>query len=591
MDPGTRLTKVTEGTMVNSTEYRSIIGCLRYLLHTRPDLSYSVGLLSSFMQEPRGQHRKAIRQVLRDSSYGVNTQEGKGTTGVIFYYGELPISWSTQKQATVALSSCETEFIAATAAATQALCFGFHETMVKWIMKAASVLRRGLDEFCLSSGLRPNMPKSTVYFGIPLDANRIIKSDCTGLLDKVRKRVKDWRYKSLSFARRLQLIASVLSSLNVFWASMFILPQGVCEEIDKIFKDFLWKANGKRKIWYSVAWKEVCMQKSEGGLGLKSIHVWNEALIAKHLWNVVISKDSIWDRFILNTKLANLILDGEWRWPNDWNTRFTEIIDIPVSRLIENHNDRVVWINKKGRLKTQDFKMVECSGYEMPILTQRSVWVNSYCSINTSMRNCLNTGLRDSNKVFKVDLWEVCSKDRWPNRTVENSTLKSLGPCKTRWCCSDLVSMLLGFLDGFDLVDFSSGFLSMGMVMSMLNDRNIVWKEGASLVLPTAQVLMTNDRMKDNGMLIFKNYGACTLFPCTWLFLQGFTCEGFLMRQVSEFLLGVSTYGDVLNCIDWSQYGLVIHSMLDIPAIMNSHGTADEIRSVTKISSLHQTES
>nr|GEV46622.1 ribonuclease H-like domain, reverse transcriptase, RNA-dependent DNA polymerase [Tanacetum cinerariifolium] len=65
MDPGTRLTKVTEGTMVNSTEYRSIIGCLRYLLHTRTDLSYSVGLLSRFMQEPREQHMKAIRQVLR----------------------------------------------------------------------------------------------------------------------------------------------------------------------------------------------------------------------------------------------------------------------------------------------------------------------------------------------------------------------------------------------------------------------------------------------------------------------------------------------------------------------------------------------
>nr|GEW52235.1 ribonuclease H-like domain, reverse transcriptase, RNA-dependent DNA polymerase [Tanacetum cinerariifolium] len=110
MDPGTRLTKITEGTMVNSTEYRSLIGCLRYLLYTRPDLSYSVGLLSRFMQEPREQHMKAIRQVIRyvkgtkdygitykhnggnkihgysDSSYGVNTQEGKGTIGIIFYY-------------------------------------------------------------------------------------------------------------------------------------------------------------------------------------------------------------------------------------------------------------------------------------------------------------------------------------------------------------------------------------------------------------------------------------------------------------------------------------------------------------------------
>ncbi|GJZ21642.1 ribonuclease H-like domain, reverse transcriptase, RNA-dependent DNA polymerase [Tanacetum coccineum] len=143
MDPGTRLTKITEGTMVDSTEYRSIIGCLRYLLHTRPDLSYSVGLLSRFMQEPKEQHMKAIRQYClckRDKMIGIhlqaneetrykiqdiatelNKRKKKRTTGIIFYYGESPISWSTQKQATVALSSCESEFIAATAAATQAL--------------------------------------------------------------------------------------------------------------------------------------------------------------------------------------------------------------------------------------------------------------------------------------------------------------------------------------------------------------------------------------------------------------------------------------------------------------------------------------
>nr|GEW96342.1 ribonuclease H-like domain, reverse transcriptase, RNA-dependent DNA polymerase [Tanacetum cinerariifolium]GEY69176.1 ribonuclease H-like domain, reverse transcriptase, RNA-dependent DNA polymerase [Tanacetum cinerariifolium] len=63
-----------------------------------------------------------IIQGFNNSSYGVNTQKGKGPAGIIFYYGDSPISWSTQKQATVALSSCESEFIAATTAATQALC-------------------------------------------------------------------------------------------------------------------------------------------------------------------------------------------------------------------------------------------------------------------------------------------------------------------------------------------------------------------------------------------------------------------------------------------------------------------------------------
>nr|GFA66953.1 ribonuclease H-like domain, reverse transcriptase, RNA-dependent DNA polymerase [Tanacetum cinerariifolium] len=130
MDPRIRLTKITEGTMVNSTEYRSIIGCLRYLLHTRPDLrtkDYRITYKHNGGNKIHG---------FNDSSYVVNTQEGKGTTGIILYYGESPISWSTQKQATVALSSCELEFIAATAAMTQAL----------WLKRLLSKLTHSQEE-------------------------------------------------------------------------------------------------------------------------------------------------------------------------------------------------------------------------------------------------------------------------------------------------------------------------------------------------------------------------------------------------------------------------------------------------------------
>ncbi|GJU69774.1 zinc finger, CCHC-type containing protein [Tanacetum coccineum] len=145
MDPGTKLVKAEDGNSVDATYYRSLIGSLRYLLHTRPDLSYSVGLLSRFMQDPKEHHLKAVKQVIRyikgtkehgiiykkeggckitgysDSSYGINTDQGKGTTGIVFYFGESPITWCTQKQPTVALSSCESEFMAATGAACQAL--------------------------------------------------------------------------------------------------------------------------------------------------------------------------------------------------------------------------------------------------------------------------------------------------------------------------------------------------------------------------------------------------------------------------------------------------------------------------------------
>jgi hypothetical protein len=50
---------------VDSTQYRSIMGSLRYLIHTRPDIAQSVGIVSSFMEKPTTEHLAAVKQVLR----------------------------------------------------------------------------------------------------------------------------------------------------------------------------------------------------------------------------------------------------------------------------------------------------------------------------------------------------------------------------------------------------------------------------------------------------------------------------------------------------------------------------------------------
>jgi hypothetical protein len=66
----------------DSTMYRSIIGSLRYLLHTRPDLSFSVGYLSRFMEEPRKDHMAAVKHLLGyvagTISYGLWYSRGGG---------------------------------------------------------------------------------------------------------------------------------------------------------------------------------------------------------------------------------------------------------------------------------------------------------------------------------------------------------------------------------------------------------------------------------------------------------------------------------------------------------------------------------
>ncbi|XP_076883465.1 secreted RxLR effector protein 161-like [Bidens hawaiensis] len=100
------------------------------------------------MQTPKKSHLAVIKQILQfiqgtvewgimykrggskeligysDSSHNIDEGDGRSTTGHVFNYGGAPISWCSQKQRTVALSSCEAEYMAASSAAGQAVWLG-----------------------------------------------------------------------------------------------------------------------------------------------------------------------------------------------------------------------------------------------------------------------------------------------------------------------------------------------------------------------------------------------------------------------------------------------------------------------------------
>ena len=145
MCPKEKLCKDVEEEQVDETLYRSLIGCLMYLTTTRPDILYTVNVLSRFMNCAKKSHFKGAKRVLRyvkgtlnygikfcrsenfklqgysDSDWAGSLDDMKSTSGYCFSFGTGIFSWSSKKQEIVAQSTAEAEFIAATATVNQAL--------------------------------------------------------------------------------------------------------------------------------------------------------------------------------------------------------------------------------------------------------------------------------------------------------------------------------------------------------------------------------------------------------------------------------------------------------------------------------------
>ncbi|GJW78149.1 RNA-directed DNA polymerase, eukaryota, reverse transcriptase zinc-binding domain protein [Tanacetum coccineum] len=166
---------------------------------------------------------------------------------------------------------------------------------------SSSVLRSGPDGF------------SAAFFKKAWD---VVSGDVTlcirdfflnGVLPVQEFGVNDWRNKFLSLADRLQLIRSVLSSMHIYWASVFILPSHIVHDLEQIMHGFLWCQREIKKGKAKVAWDSVCMPKHEGGLGIRRIEDFNIALMATYIWNIFTHRESLWVKWVHHYKLLKVV--------------------------------------------------------------------------------------------------------------------------------------------------------------------------------------------------------------------------------------------------------------------------------------------
>ncbi|GJW01885.1 RNA-directed DNA polymerase, eukaryota, reverse transcriptase zinc-binding domain protein [Tanacetum coccineum] len=366
-------------------------------------------------------------------------------------------------------------------------------------LESVGVIKRAI------TGLNPNMGKSTVFFGnvaeqvkqqilqilpfkvgklpvtylgVPLITKQISANDCKCLIDKINARVNNWKNRMLSYAGRLQLIASVLASMHVYWASVFSLPKIVIKDIDKILKGYLW-CNGElskgkskscletfsmkdslwvkwinvirlkgRSIWNvkydvnaSCGWKQILALRDRRRKHIrfkvgdgKSIFMWHDKWWGDVVMSDIIPNEAI-QRANVNDKikLKDMVVNGKWEWPNEWDSAFLQILLISMPEMKEGYKDSAVWMTNDailGRLTTQDKllkwypeKQVKCALCDLcPDSLDRLFFE---CNYSSTVWNCMKGRIKQPNM---PDKWELIMQKmvELPNNRSIMSILKRI---------------------------------------------------------------------------------------------------------------------------------------------------------------------
>nr|GEZ23180.1 RNA-directed DNA polymerase, eukaryota, reverse transcriptase zinc-binding domain protein [Tanacetum cinerariifolium] len=160
------------------------------------------------------------------------------------------------------------------------------------------------------------------YLGSIVGGNMILTNSWNDTMDKIKKRLSNWKLNTLSIGGRLTLVKSVLGSIPLYQFSLFKAPAGVLKSIESMCSRFFTGhgSNSKKASW--INWKKALASEERGGLGISSLYALNRGLFFKWIWRFVTQKNSLWARVIQ----AVHGLDGKigpnmrWGYKSTWTS-------------------------------------------------------------------------------------------------------------------------------------------------------------------------------------------------------------------------------------------------------------------------------
>lgn len=81
--------------------------------------------------------------------------------------------------------------------------------------------------------------------------------------------------------------------------SVFQFPKYIAQKFDSITTNFFWGFRGDKPAMHLSAYHNLCRPRNQGGLGLRSFHLTNRALLAKQFWNIYNNQGSVTSKWII----------------------------------------------------------------------------------------------------------------------------------------------------------------------------------------------------------------------------------------------------------------------------------------------------